>query len=96
MCEPATISAFLATYGSAIAAGTAAVGTGLSYDAQQKAGYKQQYAIDTAQAEQNQLASKRQEAVAEAASKTFKPQTAQNFVQPAQDRLEGVAQQAQT
>ena len=72
-----------------------AVGTGVQYGAQQKAGYKQQYAIDQASQEQSKLASKRQDAVAQAASNTFKPQTTQDFVKPAQDRLEGVAQQAQ-
>jgi hypothetical protein len=72
-----------------------AVGTGVQYDAQQKAGYKQQFAIDQAKEEDSILASKRQDAVAQAASNTFKPTTTENFVKPAQDRLEGVAQQAQ-
>ena len=86
MCEPATIAALAAS----------AIGTGLQYSAQKDAADRQTAAIDSANNEQQGLAKEKQSAVIQAAQRFTAPSSTQSVVQPAQDRLTGVAEQAQS
>lgn len=83
MCEPATLASLA----------VAAVGTGLQAKAQRDAIGRQERAIREAEAEQTQLGSQRQEEVLQAAQNFVQPRMEQ-VVAPAQQRLEGVAEQS--